>query len=154
MASERKLDMFAALAAIDTKQTTFYDQLSDEEKKGYVPSVTARWMSGVNDPQQVMIINEFLNPYLFSLYKHPELLWQLSTVCSSGRKRRYQWMKAPSNALTGKTHSVRLIMEYFRYTSEQANEALPLLAKEDILAMAADLGWQADEIAKLKRELK
>jgi hypothetical protein len=152
--SERKLDIFTALAASDRKQGQFYAMLSDEEKKGFVPTVHMRWLSGTGNSTQVTMVNEYLNPYVFSLYRHPEMLWKLTTVCTTGRQQRYQWVKAPSKTTTGKTNVIKLIMEYFKYSATHATEALPLLGKDALLAIADELGWQPDDITKLKRELK
>lgn len=154
MATERKLDIFRVLGAADSKSADFYDELSDEEKKAYVPLVTARWMSGTNDERQIMMINEFLNPYLFSLYKHPHLLWKLTVACNSGRKQRYVWNKLPSGKEVGKSNTIKLIQSYYNYNTQHAVEALEVLSKDDVLAIAADMGLQPDDIAKIKRELK
>lgn len=149
-----KLDVFATLAAADAKKVDYYTNLSVEEQKGYAPSVVTRWMSGVPNPQQVMMINEFLNPYAFSLYKHPELLWKLSTIVTAGHKQRYTWIKPPSKGTVGKSNAIKLVMEYFNYSSSKATDALPLLNRDQILSMAEDLGWPSEDIAKLRRELK
>lgn len=154
MAVERKLDIFKVLNAANSRKSEFYDQLTDEEKKGYAPSVVARWMTGTTDARQVFFTNEFLNPYLFSLYKHPQLLWQLTTVCNSGRNQRYTWNKLPSRRETGKSNAIRLICEYFKYNVSDAVDALEILSRDQVLDIAAHMGWQPDEITKLKRELK
>lgn len=154
MAAERKLDIFKVLNAANARKHEFYAQLTDEEKKGFAPSVVARWMTGTSDARQVFFINEFLNPYLFSLYKHPQLLWQLMTVCNSGKNQRYVWNKLPSKKEVGKSNAIRLICEYFKYSVSDAADALQILTKDQVLDIAAHMGWQPDDITKLKRELK
>lgn len=154
MAAERKLDIFRVLKAANKKDGAFYSALNDEEKKAYVPSVTARWMSGCTDARQVMLINEFVNPYTFSLYKHPQLLWQLLTAANSGKNQMYSWNKLPGKAGSGKPNALRAVMQFYKYGPDEAATAMTLLSRDDILEIAANLGWQPDEIAKVKKEIK
>lgn len=151
---ERKLDIFKVLDATNAKNRPFYEKLSPEERKGFVPSVTARWMTGTNDAAQVVCVNEFVNPYTFSLYKHPQLLWQLMTAANSGSRKRYAWNKLPGKNSTGKSNTIKVIMEYFDYSPARASEAVDMLTREQVMDMAADLGWQPDEVAKIKKEMK
>ena len=44
-----KLDIMSVLEAIDTKQTSFYNNLTEEERKGFVPLIALRWLSAVSD---------------------------------------------------------------------------------------------------------
>lgn len=154
MAVERKLDIFNVLNAANSRKREFYGNLSDEERKGYAPTVVARWMSGTSDTKQVFFINEFLNPYLFSLYKHPQLLWQLTVACNSGRNQRYTWNKLPSKREAGKSNAIRLICECYNYNVSDAVTALEILSRDQVIDIAMMMGWQPDEIAKLKKELK
>ena len=154
MAQERKLDIFRTLNHIDRKDQNFYGDLSEEEKKGFLPVIVARWMSGTSDAKQVYILNEIVNPYVFSLHTHKELLYQLMTVCTSGRTKRYFWNKTASNKQTNLPETIEVIKEYFGYSTSHARDALKLLSKADILDCAEQLGRQKDEIAKITKELK
>lgn len=151
---ERKLDIFKVLDAANAKNRTFYEKLSPEERKAFVPSVSARWMTGTSDAAQIMCVNECMNPYTFSLYKHPHLLWQLMVAANGGTRKRYAWNKLPGKNATGKSNTIKVIMEYFDYSPARASEALDLLTREQVMDMAADLGWQPDEVAKIKKEMK
>ena len=95
-----------------------------------------------------------VNPFVFSLYKHPELLYDLMTLCGPGKSQRYFWNKTVSSKSNNIPTTVSVIREYFGYNTIQAIEALPLLSNDDILEYAADLGTQKDIITKLKKELK
>lgn len=150
----RKLDIFKVLSGISTKDTEFYHRLSDEERKGFLPIVVARWLSGTSNAKQVYFINELVNPFIFSLHKHPELLFDLMTLCGPGKSQRYYWNKTVSNKSTKHPIMISVIREYFGYNTMQAKEALPLLSKDDILEYAEDLGKQKDEMTKLKKELR
>jgi len=152
--AERKLDIFRVLNAANTRKQDFYSSLTDEEKKGFAPSVIMRWMSGTSSPLQVYLINETVNPYAFSLYKHPDLLWKLMTVANIGKNQRYAWNKLPSRKETGKSNAIRLLCEYFGYNVNHAADALELLSRDRVLEIASEMGWQPEDIAKIKRELK
>lgn len=149
----RKLDIFKVLEQINQKDL-FYQPLTEEEAKQFVPLVTMRWMSCTDDARQVMFLNEFANPYVFSLYKHKELLADLLVACSSGVRQRYTWMKGPSKKQSKTPAITAVICEYFGYSSKHAASAIPLLTDTDILSYAEQLGKQSDELSKIKKELK
>lgn len=151
MAAER-LDIFRVLKAADTKDTTFYSALEDEEKKQLQPFLVMRWLTGTYSKQQVFMINEVLNPYVFSLYQHKELLWKLSTICTSGKSQRYVWNKIETKNVEHPI-SVMIIQEFMGYNSKDAVNVLKLLDPNDIVEMAEELGWQDDEINKSRKEL-
>lgn len=147
-----RLDVFQTLNAIDKKDTDYYNNLTPELKKGFAPVVVNRWLSGTYSKQQVFLLNEIVNPYVFSLYKHPDLLYHLMTICTTGKPQRYSWNKTkPSN--TNNPICVKIIEEYFKYNTEDATNAVQLLHPHDIILMAEELGWQSTEINKARKEL-
>lgn len=149
-----KLDIFSVLGNISKKNTKYYSNLSDEEKKGILPIVLMRWMTGTTSERQIYFINELVNPFVFSLHNHKELLVQLLTICAPGKSKRYIWKKAPSNKTTATPETVKIIKQYYSYNSRDAIDAIPLLSKEDILELADELGVQKDIITKIKKELR
>lgn len=152
--AERKLDIFRVLGAADAKNAKFYAQLSDDERKEFQPFVVARWMSGTSNTAQVMMINEFLNPYLFTLTGHKELLWQLLTICNAGKSQRYKWHKLPGKRESGRPNAIKAVRQYFKYSTREAVDALDILTRSDVIEIAEELGWQPDDIAKIRREIK
>jgi hypothetical protein len=114
--------------------------------------VVARWLSGTKSKQQVFLLNELVNPYIFALHKHPTLLFNLMTVCTSGKPQRYRYIK--SNARTSTTPiSIKVIQQYFGYSSKDATKTLGIFDKLELVDMAEELGWQDVELNKLKLEL-
>lgn len=152
--ADRKLDIFRVLGAADDKKEDFFTTLTEDEQKELQPFLVARWMSGTFDSRQIFFINEFVNPYAFSLTKHKQLLWQLLTVANSGKDKRYVWNKLPSKRESGKPNAVRVIREYYNYSTRDAIDALELLNRDQVVYLAEQLGWQPEEITKVKRELK
>lgn len=152
--ADRKLDIFRVLGAADKKQADFYAKLTPEERKEFQPFLVARWMSGTSAPVQLCLLNEFVNPYAFSLTNHKQLLWQLLTICSTGKSQRYVWNKLPAKRETGRPNAIKCVKEYFGYSTRDALDAMEILTRSQILDFAEQLGWQTEEIAKIRREIK
>lgn len=150
--AERPLDIFNVLSQLDTKNKDFYDGLSDKERKGFAPIVVTRWLTGTYNKQQVFLINEIVNPYIFSLHHHPQLLWFLLTIVTSGKTQRYSWNKTLSGG-TKDTSCISCIKDYFKYSSKDAEQVYKTIDKKLIIDMAEDLGYQDAEINKIKKEL-
>lgn len=155
MASEtEKLDIFRVMKAADAKNPQFFDKLTEEEVKQLQPFLVMRWMTGTSSARQVYFMNEFVNPYAFSLTNHKRLIWQLLTVAADGKSRRYEWIKAPGKAASNKPISVDVVRQYYGYNTKHANEALACLTVDDVIDMADELGRQHDEIQKITKEWK
>jgi len=154
MAKEYKLDLFTYLNNLSRKNSKFYNSLSDDEKKEISPLIIMRWLSGTSDARQVFFLNELVNPFVFTLGKHKELLNQLMSLCTSGKQYKYNFIKAKSKKTTSTPKSVEVIKEYFHYSTLEAMEALLLISNEDVLSFAEQLGKQPPEIATIKKELK
>lgn len=149
--SSQDFDLFKMLDALSVKSTTQYDQLSEEGRKKVQPLVIMRWLTCTTNKQQVYMLNEHVNPYVFSLYNHKDLLMHLMATATAGSRQRYNWLKQQAKQPSKKV-SVEIIKEYLHYTTKQAADAIRLLSQEDILDMAAELGTQADDIAAINKE--
>jgi hypothetical protein len=148
-----KLDIFDLLAKLnDPKAGDIYAQLTEDEKKGFAPLIVMRWMSGTSDERQIMMLNEFVNPYVFALGKHPHLLMQLLQVASSKTSKRYSWLGIKNKKKN--VEATRVVEEYYEMTPREVATLNPFPPEAEVLKMAEELGWQKDEIAKLKKEYK
>jgi hypothetical protein len=148
--AQHKLDIFKTLKNINSKNANYWDELTDEEKKGFYPIVIIQWMSGTKDPAQIYFLNCFVNQYIFQFYKHPELLYHLMCVCSAGTKERPVWRKKKKSSKFPK--SVLVIQRYFGYNKRHAEDALKCLSGNDIMEFAEELGYQKEELKLLKKE--
>ncbi len=146
-----KLDIFELLGKLNNpKSGDIYSTLTEEEKKGFAPIVVLRWMSGTSDERQIMLLNEFVNPYVFALGKHPHLLMLLLQVASSKTNKRYYWQ-----GIKGKQKNVeasRVVAEYFDMSEREVKTLNPFPPEAEVMQMAESLGWQKEEITKLKKE--
>lgn len=94
-----KLDIFKVLSALDKKQYDFYDQLSEEERKGFTALITMKWGASVSGSQELQhyylaAVNHYANKQLFDINKHPKLQWLTLAAAAPGvGNQRHQWLK-------------------------------------------------------------
>lgn len=149
-----KLDIFRVLNAANDKQREFYDELTEDERKAMQPVLVMRWMSGTQNPLQLLLINECLNQYVFPLYRDKQLLWNLLVASNVGKKQRYTWNKLPAKVDPSRPTCVKVLQQYYHYSTKEAIQALRLLTREDVLILAEALGYQQEDISKIKKEIK
>lgn len=147
-----KLDIFELLRHIDDKDNTFLKSLSDDSRKGFMPVVTLRWLSGSGNNIQLMNLNELVNSTVFNLHAHPELLYRLMTISTPKGRKNYKWIKTPSKRNTTMRNEV--LMRYLNCSPHEAKEFANLYTSEDIIEMCESLGETAEFMKKLKSELK
>jgi len=148
----RKLDIFKLLGMIDNpKIQDVWTQLDEQEQRGLAPLVAMRWMSGTSDARQIMLLNEFVNPVVFSLGAHPHLLCQLLQVCSSRVPKRYYWQAVKSRQRRPTASAI--VAEYWEMSAREVALLDPFPSNQEILQMADELGIDQDRAARLKREL-
>lgn len=151
--SANKLDIFELLRHIDDGDRGFLDGLSDDQRKGFVPIVTLRWLSGSGKDAQLLNLNEVVNSTVFSLYKHPDLLYKLMLVSTLKGRKQYNWIKTAKKEKA--TLRAEVIMRYFDEVSpREANEFIDLYSADEFIEMAEALGETKEYIQKLKSELK
>lgn len=149
-----RLDIFEVLRMMDTKDNCFLQRLPEEDQKKFQPLVVQKWMSGTGSALQIILIDELVNPYVFELGEHKRLLWKLLTVCTSGKPRKYQWIKQQKHKNAAKKLSAVVVSEYFNYTTNQAYDVLDVFTSDQIVDLAEQLGRQPDEMSKISKEWK
>lgn len=148
------LDIFAVLSQLERGNLHLFETLSDEERKGLSSYVVLNWMFGTTNQTQVILLNELVNPLVFSFgVKHPELLVKLLACCGTKTNKRFSWIPLPKRQKEAKL-SVKVLMETFGYSAREAQGNIGLLSKETMIEYSNDLGWSKEEIVKLKTELK
>lgn len=152
MSTAKKLDIFAVLGKLNTKTGQYYDSLTPEEQKTIAPFVLQRWATGTTNAFQVYSVNEFVNPYVFTLQHHKGLLWRLLVAANAGVNQRYQWTKALTKPHESKPVAIAIIRDTHGYSTRDAIDTLGLFSYDDLLAMAIDLGYQQDDLDKLAKE--
>ena len=93
------LDIFQVLAAIDQRDFTFLERLSEADRKGFVPTTVLRWSSAIsNSPESeamLWLVNEYANFDFYTISDHPELQFKLLAAAGLGSKFRHQWLDMP-----------------------------------------------------------
>lgn len=145
-----KIDIFQVLDHCSKKNISFYENLPDDKKKAIAPFVIQRWLTGTSNGQQIFLINEIVNPFVFTLQKHKTLLWYLITCCMPGKTQRYFWNKTKTS--TTKPETLTVVCEYFNYSKKHGRDAINVLKHSDIISCAESLGKQQDIISKINKE--
>ena len=117
-------DLFDALAAIDKKDYSYYDRLTPEQRKKFVPFMMLHWISAVRASADVQSYylqsTEYhANKYLFNeaVQKHPKLQWLMLCAASPGLgKQFHQWIPHIRERVTRLLDSPKQkeIKEYFK----------------------------------------
>jgi hypothetical protein len=93
-----KLNIANEMAVFDRKDRTFYDNLTDEERKKFSTFLMIRWGSSINGSRElqeyyVQSCNHYLNKHFFAMSRHPKLQWLMATAVSPGMgTHRHNWI--------------------------------------------------------------
>jgi hypothetical protein len=133
-------DLFDALTAIDKKDYSYYDRLTPEQQKKFVPFMMIHWISAVKASSDVQSYylqsTEYhANKYLFNeaVHKHPKLQWLMLCAASPGLgKQFHQWIPHIRERVTRLLDSPKQkeIKEYFKKIYPKTNDGdLTLLSE-------------------------
>ncbi len=155
------LDMFKrVLPAIDTRNKQFYENLTEEEQKGFAAWLVMRYLSSAESAtpeiieHYLIMTNELVNTNFSELKNHPELLWKLMSVVGIGKSVKHPYVapgkgkKKKSNAFKAWLHEQynhlseqEIDLWFSNITKEQARDMLEQyqIKDKDIVAAANDL---------------
>jgi hypothetical protein len=145
-----KLNIANEMAVFDRKDRTFYDNLTDEERKKFSNYLMIRWGSAVqgNTMEQAVYLlscNENFNKNFFAINRHPKLQWLCATAVSPGwGTKRHQWI-APKKKEAGASGIRKQLAELYPHM------------KDDELALMAQINTKKDldeYVKQLGQEVK
>jgi hypothetical protein len=120
---KQDFDLFEALSALDRKDYTYLDNLTDEQQRKFVPYMMTHWMSTVKDNGGVqgyyVLSTEYnANKHLFNehVQKHPKLQWLMLCAASPGLgKKFHQWIPHLSSKVATLKESPKLkdVKDYY-----------------------------------------
>lgn len=98
--TNQEFDLFEAITAIDKKDYSYYDGLTPEQQRKFVPFMMLHWISaikGSSDLQGYYLrsVDYHANKYMFneSVQKNPKLQWLMLCAASPGiGKQFHQWI--------------------------------------------------------------
>lgn len=93
-------DLFEALAALDKKDYAYFDRLTVDQQRKFVPYMMLHWMSAIKGSSDIQgyylrSVDYHANTYMFNelVSKHPKLQWLM--LCASSPdmgKQFHQWI--------------------------------------------------------------
>ena len=126
-------DLFEALNAIDRKDYGYYDRLTPEQQRKFVPFMMIHWVSaikGSGDLQSYYLQSTeyHANMYLFNenVQKHPKLQWLMLVAASPGLGKQYhQWIPHIKDRVSKLKEPAKSkdIKEYFRKLYPKASSS-------------------------------
>lgn len=135
-----KLNIANEMRMFDRKVRSFYDELTDDERKKFSTYLMIRWGSAVEgsrDLQEFYVIstNERLNKHFFSLSRHPKLQWLLATTVSPNMGTpRHNWI-APKKKEKIPTDIRKKIVEMYPHLKDdEVDLMIKLSDKKEINA--------------------
>ncbi len=150
---EKALDLWWALGQLDQKNHNLWDQLNEDQRKEVSPYMMLRWLGGCSDPEQIVKLGTIGTSCIFELGQHKELLLKVLTACTSGDSKRYKWVAYKGE--TKKTSkALQLVAQATGQPLRHAVDTLKLFTPDELMTLAEEQGWQKDELAELKKELK
>jgi len=147
-----KLNIFSILNGISQGDMNLVDELSPEELKELSPYVLQMWIKGAdsNLDARMVLTNDFVNKYIFSLADHKKLLYKLLCVANGYGDNPYYSFKKKTQQTT--SNLIKLLMDYYKVNQQHAQDSLQLLSIDDILEIAESLGYEKKDIKQLKEE--
>lgn len=140
------------MAAVDKKDRDYYNRLSDEQKKAFVPWMMMRYASsaqGKVSAHYLFMVNELVNKNFMDVSKHPELQWLLLSACGTGKVEFHPYIKPPNSKKKRDKISefVRSIHPHFK--QDEIELFLVLNSKEELKDIAKDHGLDDKTIADI-----
>jgi ABC-type Zn uptake system ZnuABC Zn-binding protein ZnuA len=133
-----KLNIQNEMRVFDRKDRTFYDSLTDEERKKFSNFLMIRWGSSVEGSKELqefylIATNERFNKNFFAINRHPKLQWLAATTVSPGLgTHRHTWI-APKKKETGASAIRKQLAElYPHYKDDEIELMAKLNTKKDI----------------------
>lgn len=141
-----KLDIKRELAAVDLKNYSFYENLTDEEKKAFSPFVLMRYVSNVQSDREIQewfveTTNELINKNHWDLSKnHKELLWKLYAASGVGVKCYHPYVAAGKKEKAIKIEKL-LAFLYPAMKMDEIKMLAKMMDKADIKKLLDGMGF-------------
>jgi hypothetical protein len=130
---KQDLNLFDVLAKMDAKDYGYFDTLSEEQQKKFVPYMMTHWMSAIKGSHKlqgyyVRSTDYYANVHLFNenVQKHPKLQWLMLCASSASKgKQFHQWIPHLSTKIASLKESAKQkeVTEYFTKIYPKANPA-------------------------------
>jgi hypothetical protein len=133
-----KLTIANEMRVFDRKDRSFYDNLTDEERRKFSNYLMIRWGSSVEgsrDLQEFYVIatNERFNKHFFDVSRHPKLQWLMATTVSPGMgTHRHTWI-APKKKEAGLSAKKKRLQEiYPTYRDDEIDVMAQIVSNKEL----------------------
>jgi hypothetical protein len=140
---KQDLDLFELLSRLDKKDYNYFDSLTEEQQRKFVPFMMTHWMSCIKGNEQLMryyvlSTNEYSNKHLFNenIQKHPKLQYLMLCAASPNLgKQFHQWIPHISSGVSKlKTVAkIKDIKEYFNKIYKTDENTVEELSKNFVI---------------------
>jgi hypothetical protein len=141
-----KLDIKRELQAVDSKNYSFYDNLTPDEKKEFAPFILMRYTASVQGDRDVQehfieMTNEMVNKNHWSLSKgHKALLWKLFAATGVGVSAYHPYLAAGKKAKAVKIEKL-LCDLYPAMKMDEIKQLASMMDKNDINELFDKMGF-------------
>lgn len=147
-----KLDIKQEMRAIDTKNRSWYNSLSDDERKQVSPWLLMRYTSSAQGSgiceHYLDLTNEAVNVHFNTLRKHPYLQFQLMQVVGIGQSVYHPWLQPGKAQKKNKLHSW-IAEKYTNFNDDEIELFASLNSKEDMKQLMQEYGMTDKEIKEV-----
>jgi hypothetical protein len=148
-----KLNINNEMRQFDLKNRTFYDELTDEERKKFSNFLMLRWGSSVGGAPELtsyylLSMNQNANKHFWSLNKHPKLQWLLMTCVSPGMgTHKHEWIAFKGKAAKNKKAQA-IAKLYPAMKIDEAELLSQTITDKELRELMSDWGWTEEQIKK------
>lgn len=132
------------MTALDKRDRTWYNNLSDEQKKSFSAWMMMRYASSVqgsNAAHYIFMVNELVNCNFSDISRHPELQWLLLSACGAGKIEFHPYIKPP-NSRKKKNKVAEFVSELYPHLkSDEIDLLIVLNDKLQLQQKARDHGY-------------
>ncbi len=149
-----KLSINNEMAQMDAKNYSFYDGLSEEERKKFSTYLMLRYAASVQgspDLQEwyLRATNDRVNQNFFDLGRHPKLQWLLCTTVSPGMGTQRHYWQAAKKKDSANNKAVKFIIKLYPHIKQDEAELLAEInSDKDLRELAKKLGMADQDIKK------
>lgn len=134
----------SVMTALDKRDRTWYNNLSDEQKKSFSAWMMMRYASSVqgsNAAHYIFMVNELVNCNFSDISRHPELQWLLLSACGAGKIEFHPYIKPP-NSRKKKNKVAEFVSELYPHLkSDEIDLLIVLNDKLQLQQKARDHGY-------------
>lgn len=144
------ITIFQIMGIFRSKEHLWYENASDGDRKIFSPYMCLMWMGFTKKEQVLILLNDYVNRYVFSLHKHPELLWHLFCAIGDKKFEKLVYVKKENNKKFSKSRE--LLSNYYGIGDREATIYLQQMTVTDVLDIAAFMGCEKEDLTSLKKE--